>query len=320
MNVMSANIWFPKNSRRDEIFVARVSSVVTESSWENLTDTAEIVIPRKTYFSDNSLHETLKRGDAVIIALGYNGELVKEFEGVIAKVVTDVPVRILCEDYMYALKQIRVNKSWKFATLKDIIADILPDDYNTDIADITLGAVKIEQSTVAGTLEYLQSEFSIYSYFKGKTLVSGKIYTDNTEVVNYDFEKNIVSHDLIYKYADDLRIKVTAESFNADGKTTKVSVGDDDGVESKLIYRNVKSESELKKRAQDDLERMKTDGYEGTLVTFGQPFVAHGYTANLTSRDYPERNGKYYVDAVTTEFDSSPAFRRTVTIGKKASA
>lgn len=315
---MISNIIFPANSRRDEIVLKRVNSVTIESSWEMLTDTAEIVIPRALFFKNRVLKDQIKVADEVIIQLGYDFALVTEFEGLITKVLPDAPVVLKCEDYMWQLKQIYINKSWKRVNLKDLIREVIPEWFDVDVIDIPLGTIKVERSTVASLLKYLKDEYRIYSYFKGQTLVSGKVYTDDVNKAKFGFEKNIVSHDLVYRFEDELKIKVTAESFNSNGTTLSVTVGDEDGAESKLIYRNIESETELKRLAENDLERMKISGYEGTLTSFGIPVANHGEIAQLESSQYPERDGDYYIDAVRVEFTESPSYRRVLTIGKQA--
>ncbi len=312
MKVMTVNI------KINELSFDRISSFLIESSWDLLTDTAELKIPRALYFGSEILKDKIKVGDSIAIKLGYKGDNKTEFEGFVTKIVTDTPVIISCEDAMWKLKQISVNKVFKNTSLKDLLTAIIPTEFEFDAADLQLGTLVIENSTVAKVLQTLKDDYGIYSYFKGNKLISGKIYLDNTEQVEYGFEKNIISHDLSYVTADDLKIKITTESIKRDGTKLTVSVGDDDGEESKLIYSGINSESELKKLAELDLERLKVSGYKGTITTFGVPNVEHGYTAYLESNQYPERAGYYYVDSVSTTFDTN-GFKRTIKIGGMAS-
>ena len=313
MKVLTANITI------NNIQFNRISSVKIESSWDMLTDTAEVVIPRALYFGNKILKDNIKVGYTIIIELGYNGILNEEFRGYITKITTDAPIILKCEDNMWKLKQIPVNHIYKSINLQELLNDIIPRQYNIDSADIMLGNIIAENTTVAGVLQMLKDDYSIYSYFKGNTLVSGKIYTDDDDLnVVYGFEKNIISHNLKYVNSEDIKIKVTAECIKNDGEKITVTVGDDDGIENKLIYSGIENEADLKVLAEQDLERLKIDGYEGDITTFGVPYVQHGYTAYLESKQYPERAGNYYVDAVNTEF-SINGFRRTVKIGKQAS-
>ncbi len=312
MKVLTANIYI------NDIYFNRITSAKIESSWNMLTDTAEVILPRALYFGNKILKDKIKVGDNIFIALGYNGVFNLEFSGYVTKIITDAPVVVKCEDAMWKLKQIPVNKIFKNIKLKDLLIDIMPDYLQIDSADIQLGNIIADNTTVAQVLQMLKDDYSIYSYFNRQTLVSGKVFTDNKESVVYGFEKNIISHNLKYVSSEDAKIKVTAECIKSNGTKITETVGDSDGVESKLIYSGIENVADLKKLAQADLDRMKIDGYEGDITSFGVPFVQHGYTALLESKQYPERAGNYYIDAVSTEF-SINGFRRTVKIGKKAS-
>lgn len=317
---MVAHILFPANDRREDISIRRINGCRIESGWQILTDTADISIPRRYLMRDariSRLQDVIKKGDQVIISLGYGQDLREEFRGYVTDVNTEEPVLISCEDEMWKLKQVSVNKSWQKVTLNDMLKEIVPSDYTVDAIDVDLGDIGFERMTVAQILQELKDRYNLYSYFKGKTLVSGKIYLDNVEEVTYDFQKNIVSHGLIYRAEDDLKIKVRAQSIQSDGSTIEVIVGDEDGEESKLVYRNM-TEAGLRKMAEQDLEKLKKDGYKGGLTSFGIPFIQHGYTSKLINKFHPEREGKYYIEHVITIFNDSPAFRRDVTIGRRA--
>ena len=79
---LNCKIVFSANERRSGIILTQVTEIVVESSWKLLTDTAEIVIPRKVKFFDkNNVREVFRRGDFVTISFGYNGINVEEFRG-----------------------------------------------------------------------------------------------------------------------------------------------------------------------------------------------------------------------------------------------
>ena len=293
-----------------------VESVKIESSWQKLTDTAIITMPRALKFKNANIKDVFKVGQKVDIYLGYDGDNKFEFSGYITRISSDSPFTLECQDRMYELKKIKVNRAYSKANLKDVIADIVPGNIKTDVADIELGGLILSKITVAKALQELKEKFKIYSYFKDDTLVVGKIYTDDYESVKYEIEKNIIQNNLKFRTKDDIKIKVTAKSFNPGGKILKASVGDDDGPETETVYYNISSSNKLKQLAQNDYDQMKIEGYEGSVTTFGQPYVKHGWLAEIVSCQYPERNGKYFIDAVTTEF-SNNGFHRIVKIGKR---
>lgn len=317
--VMVCEILFPKNERRGNILFRNVNAVSIDSSWKNLTDKAEISIPRRFKWADKEVKELIRKGDQVIIKLGYDGNLNDEFTGYVVDLEAGIPVKIYCEDNMYLLKKIPANKSYGVVKLKKILSDILPEWVKVEAIDAELGSFIIEKSTVAKALEKLKESFGLNSYFRGNTLFCGKVYEDIDKIeVKYHFQRNIVSHDLKYRTKDDLRIKVTAISYLNTGKKLEITLGDDDGEERTLpYYDNITDIESLKAIAQRDMEQFKVDGYKGGLVSFGIPFVKHGYIANLVDDEYPERSGKYYIESVKTEFSPS-GFRRNIEPGKRA--
>lgn len=294
------------------------SSAKINSSWQNLSDTAEVVIPRSLYFALENLHEKIKVGAEIEIHLGYDGVNNIEFTGYITRVNTGMPVILYCEDKMWMLKQKKASVALRNASLTDLV-NSLKIEYQTNVADIVIGDVLIEAQTIAQVLKMLQDEYNLYSYFDKGVLVVGKVYTDNSGTVVYDFEKNIPSgqDSLIYKSADDNKIKIIAESIKTDGTILNAEYGDNEGVENKLKYSGVNTADELAKLAENDYKRLKVNGLHGPITTFGEPFVRHGYTAKITSNQYPERAGTYYIESVNTEFTES-GFRREVRIGQKA--
>ena len=228
-----------------------------------------------------------------------------------------MPVMIKCEDNMYVLKRTPVNKSYSSVTLKKLLTDIVPPTYKIDAMDVDLGKLFLSKTTVTQVLQTLKDNYGLYSYFNGDTLVSGKIYTDNpnTEVVKYETTKNIIGNNLKYRKKEDIKLKVTMTSYLSNGTKKSITVGDDEGQEQKLICTNITNEADIKKLAQKELDRLKIDGYSGTIDGFGIPFVKHGYTANITNKEYKEKQGDYYIDSVTTTFSNQGAYRRNIKIG-----
>jgi len=316
---MCSQLIFPATPSRAEIEIRRITSCKIESSWSSLTDTAEIVLPHNISDFAGGVRTLLRRDDPVIIRLGYNGELVEEFTGYISEVSATVPVVIRCEDEMIRLKYLKVNKSYKSVSLIQLISDIAPG-YTTDCADITLGAVRLQNTTAAAVLQMLKDKQKIYSYFKGKTLVVGKIYTDDTTVppVKFGFKRNIVSDtNLSFRNADDMRLKIEVVSYLPGGKTVKVNAGDPDGEESRFVHYNITDTATLQKLANDHYTQMKKDGFAGTFTAFGIPLVCHGQKVELLDEDYPDRSGRYYVDATQLTF-AEATIRREITLGRRA--
>ena len=137
-----------------------VNSCEISSSWENLTDTAELIFPKDLYFTDENSQKVtwvgkntigsaattplLLRGDKITIELGYiyptgvaNEEKIDtnvEFDGYITEINNDAPIRIKCEDKMWLFKQVRCkNQVFPSATYKlDSIIEALISQATTD--------------------------------------------------------------------------------------------------------------------------------------------------------------------------------------------
>lgn len=316
---MVSKIVFPETSVHGEIVIRKCNSVRIESSWELLTDTAVIVLPRNVKDFDKLNVKTIfKKGDPVEIYLGYDENLLLEFTGFISEVSADIPVKIKCDDYMYLLKKHSVNISMRSTKLGDLIKLIIPPGIECDVADINIGTKRFPNTTAAKILEELQGN-NIYSYFKGKKLIVGKIYSDDaSEPVVFNFTKNVIDNALQYKNKEDVIIKIIANSTLPKGKKLKVEFGDDFGIEQHLSYYNITLEAELLKLAKADYEKFKVDGFEGHINVFGMPSVTHGMKAQILSYQYPDRKGLYFIKKVVKEFDDSPKYHQTIDLDKKA--
>lgn len=321
---VNVRIEFPEYRGRKAIAFTTVNSFKVESSWHNLTDTAEVIIAKKLFFEDKGkVNELVRAGDPIIIKGGYNGEYFTEFTGYISEVMDDLPVMLKCEDNMYILKRTSVNKSYSGIKLEALLKAIVPANFDVKAMDVELGSLFLNKTTVSQVLQMLKDDYGIYSYFVGNTLYSGLIYEDNpeTDIVTYTLfgnKQNVIQNDLKYRHKDMTLIKVTMTSYLSNGKKKSVTVGDMEGQEQKLVCSNVSSEADIKKLAEKELSRLKIDGYSGGLTSFGIPFVRHGFKGKIVNSEFPEKEGNYYVESVTTTLSDQGAYRRTVKIGPKA--
>ena len=172
-----------------------VHSIEIESSYENLTDTCKITLPRKLTFEGKNLFEgnepIFKRGDNIEVQIGYVPNITTVFVGYIKNVGTNVPTVLECEDEMYLLKQWTINYPKKIdlitkskkgkllihpkevpftVKLKELLDYCLSDhDIEFDVIDnIDLGQRRFVNLTPAAMLDVLKSEYGLYSYFKNK--------------------------------------------------------------------------------------------------------------------------------------------------------
>lgn len=292
-----------------------VNEVAIESSFKSLTDTCVIKFPRNLNLRSKSIKDLISKGDKVIVKLGYDDVLNTEFEGYVAGVKPNVPLEISCEDEMYKLKTGSLKKSWRNVNLSEVIKFITPS-YTTDIYEAELGSFSINNETPAQVLMRIKDTYGLYSYFKDKVLVCGKVYSliSNKEHA-YHFQQNIISHSLEYRKKDELKIKVKAISTSGDNSKIEVEVGDKDGEEHTLNFYKL-SKTELEKRAREEMIKLGYDGYKGTFTSFGIPQANHGDKAILSDAEYKERSGSYAIFGVKTTFGIS-GFRREIELGQK---
>lgn len=237
-----------------------------ESTWENLTDTCELVLPKDVYVRDENdrvynLSGTNKyigggdtipplflSGDRITINHGYyleDGTLLRTgadgiddlFKGFIVQVQSGKPVTLYCEDNMYALKQISVqDKDWKDANLQDMFTEILSgtpytvSKKSSVTIEYTLGSFITQGETAAQVLERLRKEYRFNSYFRGDELRIGYpiYYTEEARTLEYTFQENIIESDLQYNRKDDVVLSAIAST-----KVTKSNGTAKDGTEKK---------------------------------------------------------------------------------------
>jgi hypothetical protein len=321
---MTCKITFAKNNRRAAIVLTRVTEITVESSWKQLTATAEIVLPRKVKFFDrNSVRDTFRNGDFVTIAFGYNGKNVEEFRGYITEVSADIPIKIKLQDEMWKLKQLPVNFSAPNISLKDLLTKIAPGYKIDALEGVQIGSVRYPKTTIAAVLEKLQQEpWKLNTYFKTingqNVLVCGKYYADDSDVekVTFDLERNCVSNSLNYVRADDLKILIKGVSTLTNGTKIEAEFGDKDGQFRQLAHYN-KTKKELEVLVKLDFQKSKQDKFDGSFTAFGIPSVKHGQKANLTSTLYKDRNGTYYIEGVTKTFGTG-GIRQVIKLNQKA--
>ena len=304
-----------------------VADVEIERSWQTLTNTAKVSFARAVRIKDSNLtlrnaklSDYVKPGDPVVIKLGYNSNLVVEFEGYVSKVKASIPVEIECEDKMWLLKQNSIIKTWRSgAKLADIIAAILPAGIQFDAADVTIGRYRINRASAAYTLERLRQDYGLQSYFTGGVLKVGFAYQFSdykTHEVNFQKQVPQGSNNLEYVNEADSRLKLTAISIKPDNSRIEISLGDADGEARTLHYYDL-TESELRKIAEQDLSRLKYSGYRGSFTMLGSPSIDHGDFVKIVDEDYPDRSGKYIVDKVNIKHGVT-GYRRTITLGRKS--
>ena len=321
---LQSKITFTSKTDGTEIVFDFVNEVEIETSYENLTDTAKITIPRKLNFDGKPIavgvDSIFKRGDSVKIELGYFPDLRTVFEGYISKVNPKTPIVLECEDKMFILKTTIISKYSKTSvTLKNLLTDIIGDvvEFRT-LLDVELGSFKVSNASVAKVLDTLKSDYGFYSYFVNGVLNVGLAAdASDTQTIEYKFEENIIDDSsLEYQRSEDMRLKVKAVSINSsDNSKIEVEVGDEDGALKTFYTQNATLEG-LRQFANLKLTEWKYEGFSGSFKTFGEPYIRHGDTAKLISDKFPEKNGLYEVVSVKRIFGMD-GYKQDIELGIK---
>ena len=309
------------------------NNVEVVSSWENLTDTARLVIPKNIRVKKDGIFTDAitsgsdaiwTRGDSVEISLGYDNVNAAVFYGVLTKISPKLPIEFECEDKMFILKQTTIPKlSETSVTLSSLMAAIVPATINYETENITIGKFVIENASVAEVLNYLRKKFGIQSYFQDDILYVGFAYRTSTindiatgDLKEFEFQKNIIDDsNLDYIRDDDVNLKVTAINILPNNTRTSKTVGNTLGEQRTLFFYNV-TDAELTSLANEALTKYKYEGFRGSFTTFLQPTVKHGQAVRVIDPIIPDRNGVYLVRQVVTRFGINGG-RQEITLDRK---
>ena len=161
-----------------------VSSLEVTSTWDTLTDTCTITIPKNIVFKRDGVilkdiiggdNPIFSRGDRVVIQVGYDKNLYTAFMGRVSEVNAQRPIMISCEDEMYLLKQVLIEdlnlKDTTLRTLIDAMRDLSPPgvlevESDVVVADVGIGDIRVTNTTFAKVLDYLRRKLGIVSYFR----------------------------------------------------------------------------------------------------------------------------------------------------------
>lgn len=309
-----------------------VNEIETNEGYENLTDTCKIIVPRNVSMEGKPLaigNEALfKRGMAIKVECGYDGKLKTIFTGFISHVNLSIPVTLECEDRMWLLKKNALAaKSYSTVSLKTLLAYIMPSNvsYTTDgFSFENLGKVRINKgATTAMVLDMLRKNFQIYSFFRNDKLYVGLAFHESLQKTKtFGFESNVIDDKgLEWIDNDEVKIKVVGTSIQSDNTkrtyTYPVAYLNDPSIPATKYTCPNLGQADLEANVKRLYDSFQYDGYKGTFVTFGEPFVNHGDKIGFTGEKLPERNeGLYLVRSVKRNFGQS-GYRQTPELANK---
>jgi hypothetical protein len=279
------------------------------SSWENLTDTATLVIPKKLSWKGKPIAWTtdpvLRKEDIVKISLGYDDRLHEVFKGYITQIKTEAPIELTCQDEMLLLKKKNYSSAYRSVTLSRLLSDMLKPigiKYKV-VADYEIGSYRTKDgATVAQILDQIRKDYFCQFFFRDGILYAGLPYVAELQRTHkIRFNRNVVSSDLEYMVKDDIKIKMKCVILYPNNKKKEFEIGDIEG-EVRTFHKYDIPEAEMKRLATIELERLRYDGYRGSIEIFGEPNVRHGDIVEFINDDEPERTGKYLIKKVESKF------------------
>ena len=304
-----------------------VHDVEITKSVEELGDTAIIKLPTRFKIRQNSeqkhTEEAIKVGDKVVITLGYEGKYSgEEFTGYVKKISPKIPLEIHCEDAIWLLRRKNLKFSWVNTTLKKVLAEVVKDtpielDFK-HIPDMPLEKWIANNDNGAQVLETIRKELRLTILINDE----GKLYCGLQQGMNigkdvvYDLNYNLVENNLEFKSKEDRRIKVRFKYKAKDNKETIVEVGDADGEQRDVYTSKFSDEKMMRILANEELEKLKYDGFNGDVISFLIPYATRGMKAIIKDKDHLNREGNYFIKKVVVGFGLRGA-RRTVTLSNK---
>lgn len=288
-----------------------------------LAATCTITLPGFAYNKAFEVEDKLKRGDKVVVKLGYTEAMNKpkeEFTGYLLSVSTDGgSLTLNCEDELFTLRKNVNDKQFLKTTTKQLAQYLLSETKSQLKLNVTLtidyDKFVISKATAYDVLKKLKEETKANIFIKDGTLHIHPPYSEEFELVQYSFQQNIEKDDLQYIRAEDKKVEVIVSTTGKDGNKKEVRYGTSGGEKIEIDGSGM-SEAGMRKRAELEHDLHVLDGYEGSITTWLIPSIRPGDTAKVKDADYPYKDGRYYVTAVTTTFGESGASRK-VQLGKK---
>lgn len=304
-----------------------VSEVEITKSTEELSDTAVITMPSKFKIRHNGeeklVENAIKVGDKVEIKLGYEEKYEGvEFVGYVTAIGSKIPLEIKCEDAMWVLRRKNITHAYNSGTtLKEVLKKVVEGtdvELSDKIPDVEVEKFIIRNANGTQVLQKLKEHLTLSIYLDSE----GKLYAGLEQLNNlhkeaiYDLNYNLVENNLEYKTAEQKRLRIKYTYMDSKNKKKSVEVGDKDGELRTFHTSIISDEKKMEEMAHAEMQKLKYDGFEGSVKSFLIPYASHGMTAVIKDKEHPNREGKYFIKKVVTSFGSNGA-RREISISNK---
>ena len=304
-----------------------ISEVEIIKSIEELSDTATIKMPSKFIVRQNGeeklVENALKVGDKVSIKLGYEEKYEGvEFTGFVVAIGSKIPLEIKCEDAMWLLRRKNITYAFNDKTpLKTILHKVVENteiELSDKIPNVDVEKFIIRNANGTQVLQKLKEHLALSIYLDSE----GKLYAGLEQLNNlhkeaiYDLNYNLVENNLEYKTAEQKRLRIKYTYMDSKNKKKSVEVGDKDGELRTFHTSIISDEKKMEEMAHAEMQKLKYDGFEGSVKSFLIPFSTNGMTAVIKDKEHPNREGRYFIKKVVTSFGNNGA-RREISISNK---
>jgi hypothetical protein len=213
------------------------------------------------------------------------------------------------------MKRGNITKTYRQVKLAQLVSDITNVPKGI-IADVDLGQFRISNATPAQVLDEIKKTYGLVSFIRTGKLFVGLPYPNTGKTHRFAYGINIIEEnsELTYRRADEISIKVKAISIMPDNSKHEIEIGDPDGEIRTLNFYNV-PKNDLKKLAEQESVKLRSDGFEGSFETFGMVSVSHGDIV-LIEDPRSSVKGSYFVKAVSKSF-SAQGIRQRIQIDRK---
>lgn len=306
-----------------KIKVPFCTNVDVVSSINNFTDTAKITLPQKLKVNDDLLHNKVKKGDKVIVELGYDDDLDVVFTGYIKSIEKNNPVVYNCENEAWKLKQINLPKQTHSKLSIEEFCKKHLSDYELEIADFSLGEVRInEDVTLASVFDYFMNNYPVKFFFRDDVFVgvlpgSMSLKSGRVNEIAFEVGTNIIDDNTTYTEADDVNLQIIAKSVlkNNTKLESKRPQNATDAEVRTFYCPTATNQKELDAFAEKMLLEYKVDTIEGDIVCFGKPFVRKLDIVKYYNNDSPDKHGsRFVVEEVNYSFGQS-GYRQKIKLG-----
>lgn len=307
----------------------RPAEVEWRCSLSDLADTCTIRLPLSSYVRttrpgteikqlmtrDTVPHVTVERcefhkGDRVSVRLGYNSENREVFRGFVRSVNLGKLMVLECEGYSWLLKDRYITRSYEKTTAREILQDLVDGTgirLSERIDHLPLDNVTLRNANALKVLEWFRKECCCRVFFDFDTLYVGasQYALQKPEVTIRPGWNTAEDNDLRQDTGEDVVINIVSKDSKGNVSRQIPAGRRAAGNVKEVSVRNGLPADFLRRALAEMQDDEDADGYKGTLTLFLEPPVEKGCTALVKDFRFPERSGRYFVEAVEGLFSPS---------------